>query len=76
MINHDSWTLDAIVEVYKHDQRRTRGLREPTLKSYEAVVRPFLRFSLGEDPLEPARLMPPMWCSSSPHCRIDTRLVR
>lgn len=58
MINHDSWTLDAIVEVYKHDQRRARGLREPTLKSYEAVIRPFLRFSLGEDPLEPARLTP------------------
>lgn len=58
MINHDSWTLDSIVEVYKRDQRRVRGLREPTLKSYEAVLRPFLRFSLGEDPLEPARSTP------------------
>ena len=58
MINHDSWTLDSIVEVYKRDQRRVRGLREPTLKSYEAVLRPFLRSSLGEDPLEPARLTP------------------
>ena len=58
MINHDSWTLDSIVEVNKRDQRRGRGLREPTLKSYEAVLRPFLRFSLGEDPLGPARLTP------------------
>jgi len=56
MINHDSWTLDSLVEAYKQDQRRVRGLREPTLKSYEAVLRPFLRFSLGEDPLDPARL--------------------
>jgi site-specific recombinase XerD len=58
MINHDSWTLDSIVEAYKHDQRRVRGLREPTLKSYEAVFRPFLRFSLGEDPLDPTHLTP------------------
>jgi hypothetical protein len=34
MINHDSWILDSIVEAYKRDQRRVRGLREPTLKSY------------------------------------------
>jgi hypothetical protein len=58
MINHDSWILDSIVEAYKRDQRRVRGLREPTLKSYEVVLRPFLRFSLGEGPLEPARLTP------------------
>jgi site-specific recombinase XerD len=58
MINQDYWTLDSIVEAYKRDQRRVRGLREPTLKSYEAVLRPFLRFSLGEDPLDPARLTP------------------
>jgi site-specific recombinase XerD len=58
MIDRDSWTLDSIVEAYKQDQRRVRGLREPTLKSYEQVLRPFLRFSLGEDPLEAARLTP------------------
>jgi site-specific recombinase XerD len=58
MNNHDSWTLDSIVDAYRQDQRRVRGLREPTLKSYEGVLRPFLRLSLGEDPLDPARLTP------------------
>jgi hypothetical protein len=33
MTNRDSWTLDSIVETYKQDQRRVRGLRETTLKS-------------------------------------------
>lgn len=56
MTNHDSWTLDSIVEAYKQDQRRVRGLRETTLKSYEQVLRPFLRLSFGEDPLDPTRL--------------------
>ncbi|HLF12395.1 MAG TPA: tyrosine-type recombinase/integrase [Gammaproteobacteria bacterium] len=58
MINHDSWTLDSIVQAYKQDQRRVRGLREATLKSYEQVLRPFLRLSLGEDPFDPTRLTP------------------
>ena len=58
MINRDSWTLDSIVEAYKQDQRRVRGLREATLTSYEQVLRPFLRLSLGEDPLDPTRLTP------------------
>ena len=58
MIDHDSWPLDSIVEAYKQDQRRVRGLREPTLRSYEQILRPFLRFTLGEDPLDPARLTP------------------
>jgi hypothetical protein len=58
MINHDSWTLDSMVEAYKQYQRRIRGLRETTLKSYEAVLRPFLQFSLGEDPLDPTCLTP------------------
>lgn len=58
MIIHDSWTLDAIVEAYKQHQRRVRGLRERTLQGYEQVLRPFLRFSLGEDPLDPTRLTP------------------
>jgi len=48
VINHDSWTLDSIVEDYKQHERRVRGLREPTLKSYEQVLRPFLRLALGE----------------------------
>jgi hypothetical protein len=43
MVDHDLRTLDAIVEAYKQDQRRIRGLRETTLQSYERVIRPFLR---------------------------------
>jgi integrase/recombinase XerD len=58
MNSHDLWTLDCIVEAYKQDQRRVRGLREATLKSYEQVLRPFLRLSLGEDPLDATRLTP------------------
>ena len=59
MVDHDLRTLDAIVEAYKQDQRRIRGLREKTLQSYEQVIRPFLRTTLGEDPLDLRRLMPP-----------------
>ena len=59
MVDHDLRTLDAIVEAYKQDQRRIRGLRETTLQSYERVIRPFLRTTLGEDPLDLTRLMPP-----------------
>ena len=59
MVNHDLRTLDSIVESYKQDQRRIRGLRETTLQSYERVIRPFLRATLGEDPLDLTRLMPP-----------------
>ncbi len=55
MIDHDLCTLDAIVEAYKQNQRRVRGLREPTLKSYAQVLRLFLRVSLGEDPLKALR---------------------
>jgi integrase/recombinase XerD len=58
MTIHDSWTLDSIVEAYKQYQRRVRGLRERTLHGYEQFLRPFLRFSLGEDPLDPTRLTP------------------
>jgi len=59
MVDHDLRTLDEIVEAYKQDQRRIRGLRETTLQSYEQVIRPFLRTTLGEDPLDLTRLMPP-----------------
>jgi integrase/recombinase XerD len=58
MIIQDSWTLDSIVEAYNQHQRRVRGLRERTLQGYEQFLRPFLRFSLGEDPLDPTRLTP------------------
>jgi integrase/recombinase XerD len=50
------WTLDALVEVYRQDQRRTRGLREQTLDGYERLVRLFVRAALGEDPIDPSGL--------------------
>jgi len=56
----ESWSLDTLVEEYKQHQRRTRGLREPTLRSYERLVRRFVRAALGEDPIDPA-------CLSSSH---------
>ncbi len=55
MIDHDLCTLDAIVEAFKPNQRRVRGLQERTLKSYAQVLRLFLRVSLGEDPLKALR---------------------
>ena len=38
MINHDLQTLDAIIEAYKQDQRRIRGLRETTLHLLQSGV--------------------------------------
>ncbi|MGH9278300.1 MAG: hypothetical protein ACRD12_09355 [Acidimicrobiales bacterium] len=52
----NSWTLDDLVEAYKQHQRRTRGLREPTLRGYEWNVRLLVRTTLGDDPIDPARL--------------------
>ena len=53
----EQWsTLDGLVEVYKRHLRRTRGLREQTLRGYERLVRLFVRASLGEDPIDPRRI--------------------
>ena len=52
----DLWTLDLLVEAYKEHERRTRGLREPTLRGYEWNVRLFVRTALGDDPVNPAAL--------------------
>jgi len=52
----DLWTLDVLVEAYKEHQRRTRGLRERTLRGYEWNVRLFVRTALGDDPVNPAVL--------------------
>lgn len=54
----NSWNLDDLVEAYKHHQRRTRGLRERTLRDYGRNVRVFVRGALGADPVDPARLTP------------------
>lgn len=49
-------SLETLIEAYKEQQRRTRGLRERTLHGYEQLVRPFVRAALGDDPIDPARL--------------------
>lgn len=51
-------TLDVVLGEYKQHQRRVRGLREVTLHGYEPFMRAFLRFSLGQDPLDPTVLRP------------------
>ena len=56
MTVHGSWTLDRLVEAYTQHQRRTRGLRPQTLRGRARLVRMLVRASLGEDPVEPARL--------------------
>lgn len=56
--SHSSWTLDTLVEAYKRHQRRTCGLRDQTLLSYERVVRLLVREILGEDPIDPAHFSP------------------
>jgi hypothetical protein len=57
-MTHQDWTLDALIEAYKQHQRRTRGLREPTLHGYERFARRFGRAALGDDPLDPTRVSP------------------
>jgi len=54
----DPRTLESLVEAYRQYQRRVRGLRDSTLHDYEQFARSFLRFSLGEDPLDPTQLTP------------------
>ncbi len=46
----DLWALDVLVEAYKQHERRTRGLRERTLRGYEWNVRLFVRTALGGRP--------------------------
>ncbi|MQB01905.1 MAG: hypothetical protein GEU78_16785 [Actinobacteria bacterium] len=53
-----SSNLDDLVEAYKQHQRRTRGLRDRTLRGYERHVRLFVRGVLGDDPVDPSRLTP------------------
>lgn len=43
MTIQDSCNLDALIEGYIQYQRRTRGLREPTLYTYERFIRLFIR---------------------------------
>ncbi len=53
-----SWTLDALVEAYQQHQRRTRGLRDPTLLGYSRFVRLLIRAAMGADLIDLRRLGP------------------
>ena len=53
-----SWTLDALVEAYQQHQRRTRGLRDPTLLGYARFVRLLIRAAMGDDLIDLRRLGP------------------
>jgi site-specific recombinase XerD len=58
MAIQNAGALDALIEAYKQHQRRSRGLREKTLHSYERVARLLLRTALGDDPVDVTRLVP------------------
>ena len=49
-------TLDRLIEAFADHQRRTRGLRDRTLQGYASIVRPLLRDSLGEYPIDVGEL--------------------
>jgi integrase/recombinase XerD len=51
-----SWTLDALVDAFETYQRRTRGLRDVTLRGYVRFVRLLIREALGDDPIDVGRL--------------------
>jgi site-specific recombinase XerD len=53
-----SCSLDDLIEAYKQHQRRVRGLHDRTMHGYERLVRPFVRATLGDDPVDPRRLSP------------------
>lgn len=58
MTTYDVRSLDALLEAYRQHQRRTRGLRDQTLRGYERLIRLFVRVALGNDPIDPSCLSP------------------
>ena len=54
----EPWDLDALIGSYLQHQRRTRGLREPTLYTYERFIRLFIQVSLGDDLIDPSQIAP------------------
>lgn len=50
--------LDTLIEAYTQHYRRTRGLRDRTLRGYGSLVRLLVRAALGDDPIDPTRLRP------------------
>lgn len=58
MIVPEITTLDGLLAAFEAFQRRTRGLRSPTLKGYLDIARRFGRATFGDDPIDPTRLVP------------------
>jgi hypothetical protein len=52
------WTLDALVEAYTQHCRRTRGLRDRTLREYGSFARLFVGAALGDGPIDPTCFLP------------------
>jgi hypothetical protein len=58
MTIRNSWTLDSLSMHTNSTSDACVGCEERTLQGYEQLIRPFLRFSLGSDPLDLRRLPP------------------
>lgn len=58
MENNKLSSLDAIFEMYEQHQKQVRGLRPITVRGYEFTIRQFIRATIGEDPIDLARLTP------------------
>lgn len=52
-------TCADLLDAYKEHQRRARGLRTSTLRSYTRLIREFVVAALGEDPIDIEALTPP-----------------
>lgn len=51
-------SLDDVVEAYGEHLRRTRGLRDTTVRNYKWYARSFVAGALGGDPVDLSLLMP------------------
>jgi len=58
MEKEKSSTLDALFAAYEQHQKQVHGLRPRTIRSYQFVIRQFIRATLGEDPIDITRLIP------------------
>lgn len=63
------WTLDALIERYTQHYRRTRGLRDRTLRGYGSFVR-LLVEGLCDEPLEAAIPKVAYWRLSALPCSL------
>lgn len=51
-------SLDTLIKAYTEHYRRSRGLRDRTLHGYGSLVQVLVRATLGDDPIDPARIRP------------------